>query len=283
MPEVVLEFTDPHKSKSKSKPKTKSDKESKKKMKAPSKNQVIKYMNLTCQIIQFPIFILSLICLFNVFKEPNLVNELAFICVLISEAFKMYINGFVNNLSSKLTNEPLIKRVWLGKHFHYMLIAIIFRVANVQSLLYYLDYVLISFVLSMKVIKKELRPRVGDDLKSSVDAITDPFIRSTIIKRTIAALEILLCPYLFFYALFTLKGMVFIAFIAYFFLFILFALVMMPPHNWVYGQIDHYLRKFSSKNESASKFVKKALDNISKVRSLAGQLYPLGTFRTMMQ
>ena len=110
----------------------------------------------------------------------------------------------------------------------------------------------------MKTIKKELRPRVGDDLRSSVDAITDPFIRSTIIKRTSAVLEILICPYLFFYGLFALKGMVFIAFIIYFLLFILFGLVTLLQHNWVYGQIDHYLRKLSSQNENG-KYIRKTL------------------------
>ncbi|KAH0788687.1 hypothetical protein GPJ56_007369 [Histomonas meleagridis] len=248
------------------------------KVKAPSKNQVNKVLEIAVEIVVFPMLICSLASLFRVCEEPNFLTELTFISIALYEAISLYINGFINNLSSKLTNEPIFKRVWLGKHLHYLIIAIAIRAARVQSILFYLDYVLISFVRAMKVIKKEIGPRVGD-LKSSVDSIADPIIKSVYIQRANAILEILLCPYLFFYGLFTFRGMILLAFLIDFFFFILFGIATDKDHDWVYHQIGHLLRKLASKNESVGKNIIKAIEAISKVEGFAKQMYPMGLLK----
>ena len=130
----------------------------------------------------------------------------------------------------------------------------------------------------MKVIKKEIGPRVGD-LKSSVESIADPIIKCVYIQRANAVLEILLCPYLFFYGLFTFRGMILLAFLIDFFFFILFALVTDKDHEWVYGQAENLLRKLASKNENVGKFINKGIEYLSKLNGFAKKLYPMSILK----
>lgn len=255
------------------------------KAKMPSKKEINKYVDIVLKVLPVPMFIGNIICLLNVFGAPNALNLITFIVTVLFEGLSLYVSAFVKcfakDMAAKIKNDSPLKKVWLSKHLHFLILAVgIFIIGGVNSALNYLDGTLISLVLLCKVIKNDLSKKLGDDMKSTIDSLCDPVLKSENIKKLSAILEILLCPYLFFFGLFTLNLPVLLAFLIDFFFFILFALEANKYHKWVYAQLNKHITEFAKKNEqSFGKHILKALEMVAKVEDLAKQLYPVSILK----
>lgn len=250
------------------------------KIQVPNQKEVNKYIDIVLKVLPVPMFIGSVICLFNIFSEPNAINMITFISTALFEGLSIYVSCFVKSfgkdLAAKVTKESPLMKVWLSKHTHYLILAIsICLIAGIQSLIYTLCCVIGSLISLCKVAKEVLGKRMGDDMKSTIDSLCDPIIKSDFLKKIRACLEILLCPYLFFYALFNLNPLAFLVFLINFFFNILFSLETNKTHEWVYQQLNSQITDFAKKNEASfGKHILKGIEMIRKVDDFGKKMYP---------
>lgn len=233
-----------------------------------SKKDVSNAVSIALEVTPIVVFVSSLISLMSAYGE----NEFGFFVVFmyISSITYHALKAYKDMQKLNLKNDPIIKRIWLNKHFHFCLLDLGMIFTHKSPLLYVLDVVILSFVKVLTALDKHISKSTNTN-----DSSLRSIYKSAYIPRISGALEIFLCPYLFFYGLFTFNGGLLLAFVIDFILFDLFAYLVFPGHKWVYQQIAHNLYEIANKNRDAGQYIRQALQMIGKLHDFGLQLYPV--------
>ena len=239
--------------------------------KKKSSNDII---DLILSVLPCAAFVFSSISCLITDKKSGLFT-LTYFFILAYHSLRVYLCATDKNFfGQKRSNEATGKRLWFGKHLHYVIIVLAFMFLGVYPLLFFLSYSLYIIREVVKVLSSELGSRVGD-LKKSLDNFAKAVNSNKYLPRIRAGIEILLSFYLFFSGLLTFKGKYFLALIVYFANNILYSLMADDNHKWVYSTANKKINDAVKNNKDVKKVVDQVFDNLVKVKDVAKQIYPI--------
>lgn len=187
--------------------------------------------------------------------DAGLMFYLNSFCVIAFECIEAY---------TRVSN---VNRLWGSPYVHYAIVAIVFCIGEVNLTLYWASIFLIMIKGSLKALKEELGGQYKE-LRSLSDAVNE----SAVISRAVAAMEILIVPWLFLMALVCGRGNWFIVWIVYFVVFLMFQLVHDDHHKWWYRQVSSKVREIANAN-GFGKEANEALKSMRGIETAARKLY----------
>lgn len=238
------------------------------------KKDVNDYINYALDFIPCASFLFSLICCFAS-SDSSFVFCFTYILVITYHGLRIYLCATNKSFFGKKTsNDQLIKRIWLGKHFHIAFLAVALMLFKCYPLVFFVAYLLYSLRKFVKTLQEYVGPRLGEN-KSQIDNLAKYVRDNENIKRARGVVCIISAPYLFFAALFTFRFNYFLIFVIYVFNNTLYGLMGDEQQKWAYDKIYRVLLNLTKDNAQARDTLKKVIEQLSKVKDFAKTLYPI--------
>ena len=195
-------------------------------------------------------------------NEPGTLFYLNSFCAIAYELLEAYLQ--ISNAED----------AWSNSHVHYAIVAAAFCVAKLHMLIYEAIHFILMVKASLKTAAIELKPFSADAAKQC-EELSKKLGKNVYVKRLIAALEIIIVPWLFLISLIYANGSWLIAWVVYCVLFALYQLVNSSEHKWCYQNVGANLRKLANDNaQSFGKQLNQGLDALKEVERMARKLYP---------
>ena len=235
----------------------------------PTKEDAQKIIQWAVWTLPWLVVVFAIYCLFNINDCP-FASGFTFFLLAVLFGLRLYIHG--TNFYNK--NQPIWKVLLYSIDAHILIYILAFAVARPNSVLFYVDIILMNLGLCLIVAKKVIAPRAGS-MKDTIEKLSDSYNKCEYISQARAIIEILILPYLFFASIILFSFRVFIGFVIYFVGFALFQMLVDEYHKWVWRWLDDKLLAFSRQNDqSFGPYVKQGLDVCYKVPEFGKKIYP---------
>ena len=235
----------------------------------PSKEDAQKFIQWTVWALPWLVVVFALYCLFNINDCP-FASGMTYFLLAVLFGLRLYIHA--TNFYNK--KQPAWKILLYSVDAHILLYVLAFAVAQRNSVLFFVDIILMNIGLCLIVAKKVIAPKAGS-LKETIEKLADSYNKCEYISQARAIIEILIIPYLFFASLILFSFQVFIGFLIYFAGFALFQMLVDEYHRWVWRWFDEKLTAFANQNDqSFGPYIKQALNVCYKVPEVGKKVYP---------
>jgi hypothetical protein len=236
----------------------------------PTQEDVHHYVEYTLNVLPFPIWALSLV-LISSMDSCRISPSFIYFLMSIYHLLKLY-----SEISSPIySSDPAYLRIWLSSELHLIILIFAVSVSNLRSFLFFIDVLIIEGENMILVIRDQLSFRFSD-IRDSIIKGCDIILDCKFFKRVRAVIEILLIPYFFFHALFTLKSEELSGFIFYTIGYAAYHLIASEHHQWVWSSIGGFFDNIAEKNKEAfGSIIKNALDFFRTIPGYVRVIYPI--------